>query len=104
MGFLSWVVIGATAGLVVAWRMPDRIRRSFAAAIVLGLCGVSAFAGMGGLGAFDVGSSLAALAGALGVLFGFPDLANAITSRLVSCDSPVLLDSCGAEFYAAVAA
>ena len=88
MGLLSWVVIGAISGLVVAWRIPDRVRRSFASAIVLGLCGgvaggfLSTFAGMGGLGALDVGSSLAAFAGALAVLFAFPDIDSGITSRL----------------------
>ena len=89
MGLLSWVVIGAIAGLVVAWRMPYRIRRSFAARTVLGLCGgvaggfLSTFAGMGGLRVLDVGNSMAALAGALVVLFGFPDIENGITSRFV---------------------
>ena len=88
MGLLSWVVIGVASGLVVAWRMPDRVRRSFASATILGLCGgvaggfLSRFAGMGGMGALDVGSSLAAFAGALIILFGFPDIDSGIISLL----------------------
>ena len=57
-------------------------------AIVVGGCGgvaggfLSTFGRMGGISEFDVGSSLAALAGALIALFACPSVTSRVVTRL----------------------
>lgn len=75
MGLISWIVLGALAGLLAKWIMPGSGPGGFLVTVVLGMAGASLggfIVGLlGGTGAtgFNVWSILVATFGAVALLF-----------------------------------
>ena len=75
MGLVSWVIVGALAGLLAKWIMPGSGPGGFLVTVLLGMAGASIggfFVGMlGGTGAtgFNIWSILVATFGAVILLF-----------------------------------
>lgn len=75
MGFVSWVIVGALAGLLAKWIMPGSGPGGFLVTVLLGMAGASIggfMVGMlGGTGAtgFNIWSILVATFGAVILLF-----------------------------------
>ena len=75
MGLISWIVVGAIAGLLAKWIMPGEGPGGFLITIILGMAGAS-IGGfvvdiLGGTGAtgFNIWSILVATLGAIILLF-----------------------------------
>ena len=79
MSIIAWIVLGLLAGLVAKALMPGQERFGFFLTTVLGIAGAllgGLIAGVLGLGDpidefFDVSTWLAAIAGAVAILFAF---------------------------------
>jgi uncharacterized membrane protein YeaQ/YmgE (transglycosylase-associated protein family) len=77
MGFVSWVIVGALAGLLAKWIMPGSGPGGFLVTVLLGMAGASIggfMVGMlGGTGAtgFNIWSILVATFGAMVLLFAY---------------------------------
>ncbi len=75
MGLISWILVGAIAGLLAKWIMPGSGPGGFIVTIILGMAGASVggfiFRLLGGAGAtgFNVWSILVATFGAIVLLF-----------------------------------
>ncbi len=86
MGLISWIVVGAIAGLLAKWIMPGDGPGGFMLTIILGMAGASVggfvMSIIGGTGAtgFNIWSVLVATLGAIILLF----LYGLITQRASS--------------------
>ena len=75
MGLISWILVGAIAGVLAKWIMPGSGPGGFIVTIILGMAGASVggfiFRLLGGAGAtgFNVWSILVATIGAIVLLF-----------------------------------
>ena len=75
MGLISWILVGAIAGVLAKWIMPGEGPGGFIITIILGMAGASIggfFVGiLGGTGAtgFNIWSILVATLGAIILLF-----------------------------------
>ena len=75
MGILSWILLGLLAGSLAKWIMPGRDGGGFLYTTLLGIAGafvggfLGAFAGIGHMGSFSLGSILTATVGAFLLLF-----------------------------------
>lgn len=75
MGLISWILVGAIAGLLAKWIMPGSGPGGFIVTIILGMAGASVggfvFRLLGGAGTtgFNVWSILVATLGAIVLLF-----------------------------------
>ena len=75
MGLISWILVGAIAGLLAKWIMPGSGPGGFIITIILGMAGASiggfVVGVLGGTGAtgFNIWSILVATLGALILLF-----------------------------------
>ncbi len=75
MGLISWIVVGATAGLLAKWIMPGKGPGGFVVTVLLGMAGASVggfvVGVLGGTGAtgFNPWSILVATLGAIILLF-----------------------------------
>ena len=75
MGLISWIVVGALAGVLAKWIMPGEGPGGFIVTIILGMAGASVggfvMSILGGTGAtgFNVWSILVATLGAIILLF-----------------------------------
>jgi uncharacterized membrane protein YeaQ/YmgE (transglycosylase-associated protein family) len=82
MGFLSWIVLGLVVGALAKWIMPGKDPGGILITIVIGIAGafvggfVGSLLGLGGITGFNIGSLLLALAGALGLLWGYRKLGH----------------------------
>jgi uncharacterized membrane protein YeaQ/YmgE (transglycosylase-associated protein family) len=88
VGLISWIVVGAIAGLLAKWIMPGEGPGGFIVTIVLGMAGASVggfvMSIIGGTGAtgFNIWSVLVATLGAIILLF----LYGLIARRTVRSD------------------
>ncbi len=86
MGLISWIVVGAIAGLLAKWIMPGEGPGGFIVTIILGMAGASVggfvMSILGGTGAtgFNPWSVLVATLGAIVLLFVY----GLITRRAAS--------------------
>jgi uncharacterized membrane protein YeaQ/YmgE (transglycosylase-associated protein family) len=77
MGILAWILLGAIAGLAAKWIMPGPDPGGIVVTILLGIAGalvggfIGSLVGLGGVGGFNVGSLILAVAGALLLLWGY---------------------------------
>ena len=75
MGFLTWVVLGLTVGILAKWIMPGKDGGGFFMTVILGVIGamvggyIGTLLGMGTVTGFNLPSILIATVGALIVLF-----------------------------------
>ncbi len=75
MGLISWIIVGAIAGMLAKWIMPGEGPGGFVVTILLGMAGASVggfvVSILGGTGAtgFNVWSILVATLGAIVLLF-----------------------------------
>ena len=75
MGFISWILVGAIAGLLAKWIIPGEGPGGFIVTVILGMAGASVggfvTSILGGTGAtgFNVWSILVATLGAIILLF-----------------------------------
>ena len=75
MGFISWIIVGAVAGLLAKWIMPGDGPGGFIVTVILGMAGASVggfvMSILGGTGAtgFNPWSVLVATLGAIILLF-----------------------------------
>lgn len=75
MGILSWIIFGLIAGILAKWIMPGKNDGGLIITIILGIVGavvggyISTFFGMGKVDAFNFGSFIVAVIGALIILF-----------------------------------
>lgn len=75
MGLISWILVGAIAGVLAKWIMPGSGPGGFIITIILGMAGASVggfiFRLLGGTGAtgFNIWSILVATLGAIILLF-----------------------------------
>lgn len=85
MGLISWILVGAIAGLLAKWIMPGSGPGGFIITVVLGMAGASVggfmFRLLGGAGAtgFNLWSIVVATIGAVVLLF----LYNLVARRTV---------------------
>lgn len=75
MGLLSWIILGLVAGALARLIMPGRDGGGILFTMGLGIAGalvggfLAAYAGLGSVTGFDLGSIILAMAGALLLLF-----------------------------------
>jgi len=80
MGILSWLVFGLIAGILAKWIMPGKDGGGFIVTIFIGIAGafvggfIGSLIGFGGISGFNFGSFIAAIAGALLLLFVYRNI------------------------------
>ena len=84
MGLISWILVGAIAGLLAKWIMPGSGPGGFIITIILGMAGASiggfVVGVLGGTGAtgFNIWSILVATLGAIILLFAYGLIARRV--------------------------
>lgn len=80
MGLVSWIILGLVVGALAKWIMPGKDPGGIFITILLGVGGafvggiVGSVLGLGGITGFNLGSLVLAVAGALGLLWGYRKL------------------------------
>lgn len=75
MGLLTWIILGAIAGVVAKWIMPGEDPGGFIVTILLGIAGaliggfIASAMGLGGVEGLTIGSIIIAILGAILLLF-----------------------------------
>lgn len=75
MGLLTWIILGAIAGVIAKWIMPGDDPGGFIVTILLGIAGaliggfIASAIGLGGMEGLTIGSILIAILGAILLLF-----------------------------------
>lgn len=75
MGLLTWIILGAIAGVIAKWIMPGDDPGGFIITILLGIAGaliggfVASAMGLGGIEGLTIGSIIIAILGAILLLF-----------------------------------
>ena len=84
MGLISWILVGAIAGVLAKWIMPGEGPGGFIITIILGMAGASiggfVVGVLGGTGAtgFNIWSILVATLGAIILLFAYGLIARRV--------------------------
>ncbi len=82
MGILSWLLFGLIAGALAKWLMPGKDPGGLFITILIGIAGamvggfLASLIGMGGVSAFNFGSIIIAVAGALLLLWLYRKFRN----------------------------
>ncbi len=75
MGLLTWIILGAIAGVIAKWIMPGDDPGGFIVTILLGIAGaliggfIASAIGLGGVEGLSIGSIIIAILGAVLLLF-----------------------------------
>lgn len=75
MGLLTWIILGAIAGVIAKWIMPGEDPGGFIVTILLGIAGaliggfIASAMGLGGVEGLTIGSIIIAILGAILLLF-----------------------------------
>lgn len=75
MGLLTWIILGAIAGVIAKWIMPGDDPGGFIVTILLGIAGaliggfIASAIGLGGMEGLSIGSIIIAILGAILLLF-----------------------------------
>lgn len=75
MGLLTWIILGAIAGVIAKWIMPGNDPGGFIVTILLGIAGaliggfIASAIGLGGMEGLTIGSIIIAILGAILLLF-----------------------------------
>ena len=75
MGLLTWIILGAIAGVIAKWIMPGDDPGGFIITILLGIAGaliggfIASAMGLGGIEGLTIGSIIIAILGAILLLF-----------------------------------
>ncbi len=75
MGLLTWIILGAIAGVIAKWIMPGDDPGGFIVTILLGIAGaliggfIASAIGLGGVEGLTIGSIIIAILGAILLLF-----------------------------------
>lgn len=75
MGLLTWIILGAIAGVIAKWIMPGNDPGGFIVTILLGIAGaliggfIASAIGLGGMEGLSIGSIIIAILGAILLLF-----------------------------------
>lgn len=75
MGLLTWIILGAIAGVIAKWIMPGDDPGGFIITILLGIAGaliggfIASAIGLGGVEGLTIGSIIIAILGAILLLF-----------------------------------
>lgn len=75
MGLLTWIILGAIAGVIAKWIMPGEDPGGFIVTILLGIAGaliggfIASAIGLGGVEGLSIGSIIIAILGAILLLF-----------------------------------
>lgn len=77
MGWISWILLGFVAGALARWLMPGEDKMGWLLTIGLGVAGaflggyIGAFAGVGSVTGFNIGTIVTATVGAFILLFAY---------------------------------
>jgi uncharacterized membrane protein YeaQ/YmgE (transglycosylase-associated protein family) len=75
VGLLTWIILGAIAGVIAKWIMPGDDPGGFIVTILLGIAGaliggfIASAIGLGGMEGLSIGSIIIAILGAILLLF-----------------------------------
>ncbi|HET6629477.1 MAG TPA: GlsB/YeaQ/YmgE family stress response membrane protein [Woeseiaceae bacterium] len=75
MGLITWIILGAIAGVIAKWIMPGDDPGGFIVTILLGIAGaliggfIASAIGLGGMEGLTIGSIIIAILGAILLLF-----------------------------------
>jgi uncharacterized membrane protein YeaQ/YmgE (transglycosylase-associated protein family) len=75
VGLLTWIILGAIAGVIAKWIMPGDDPGGFIVTILLGIAGaliggfIASAMGLGGVEGLTIGSIIIAILGAILLLF-----------------------------------